>query len=157
MGLLVVVVVALAACQDDHAGLTELDLLDKGFPVTIMAPDSAKVKVTNLGFIQDITVEGEREDNYSIQIYAEQANTNDVALLKSRQMEEVKSNRLFARVVEEDEKGFIYELRIDSKPFFGFRYVHIQGDQAFVFMPGLSTTYSEEQARDLYKAVQQKG
>lgn len=127
-----------------------------GFPITVMAPDSAKVTVAdNMGILQDITIDSP-EDKYHIQIYAADAQTDDLASIKADLVSDVRNNPFFSRIVEEEEKGFLYEITIDSTNFYSFRYVHVQGDLEYTFQTGLAETFTEEEARRLMEAVKQQ-
>ena len=144
----------LASCATDPAGdWSELDLTAYNLPVKIMAPDSAKVVSSNLSSImKDVTVKSEADD-YSVQILASQASTNDMARLKAEQLELVRDNRYFSKIVREEADGFVFENQIDSTSVFGFRYIIYQGDQEFVFQNGFDSTYGLEAIDAMYAAV----
>jgi len=142
-------------CQGDQKEQWQsMDLLEHGIPLSVMAPDSVKVEKMNLGGYQDVTLRN-NDNGYFIQIYASDAATNDVSKLKADQLAEVKNNRFFSKIVEEDEKGFIYETQIDSLTNFGFRYVHLQADREYIFQTGLIGTYTLDQVKRMYDAVHQ--
>lgn len=136
--------------QDDWK---PLDLLQYGIPITVLAPDSSLVKSDDLGgLIKDVTVKS--GDDYSIQIYATDAITTDIAKIKAAQLAEVKGNRYFSKIVEEEEAGFLYEMMLDSTNInYGFRHIRVQGDMEFIFQPGLIGTFSLEEAKRMYEAV----
>lgn len=154
---LLLMIVATFACQKDAASSwVPHDLLEDGVPVTIKAPDSIEVSVTDaLGVIQDITVDSP-DDNYHLQIYASDATSDDIALIKSDLLSDVRRNPFFTKVIEEDEKGFIYEMMIDSTNYYSFREVHVQGDKEFIFQTGIAHTFSLEEAQRLREAVKQE-
>ncbi|MEL7021354.1 MAG: hypothetical protein AAGK47_07100 [Bacteroidota bacterium] len=145
-------------CQPDaNTGMDSLDLMRYDIPVTILAPDSVEVKTLDLVVQKDVTVKSKNNNDYYVQIYAADATTNDVAQLKSEQMEEVKSNRYFSKIVEEQTDGFIYETKVDSNMInYGFRYVYLQGDKQYTFQTGLIGTFTAEEVKTMYDAVQQK-
>lgn len=155
--LFVAAIVLIAACQkNDGAGeWVEKDLLEYGIPITILAPDSSEVNSSDLGgLIQDVTIK--KGDDYYIQIYASDAETTDIARIKSAQLAEVKSNRYFSKIVTEDVDGFVYETVIDSTAInYGFRYMRVQGDKEFVFQTGLVGSFTQEEAERMYEAVKQ--
>ena len=155
--LIAVLAVFSFACQQDaSSSWNDLDLMENGFPIVVQAPDSAKVSVMdNMGFIQDITIDSP-DDNYHIQIYASDAQTDDIALIKADLINDVRNNPFFSRIVKEDERGFLYEITIDSINYYSFRHVHVQGSTEFVFQSGIAQTFDEAQARRLMNAVQQK-
>jgi hypothetical protein len=153
---LLVTLSVFAACNQEPAQeeWPPLSLLDQtGLPITIMAPDSAVVKMSDMGILKDITVKG--GDNYYLQIYAASATTNDLAKIKSDKLSEVKSNRYFSKIVREEEAGFIYETKIDSTNInYGFRYALVKGDMEYIFQTGLIGTYELEEIERMYQAVQ---
>lgn len=155
--ILLLLIFSVFACQHDATSdWVEHDLLENGIPVTIMGPDSISVKVTDaLGVLQDITVNSP-DDNYHLQIYASQAETDDIALIKADLISDVRNNPFFTKVVEEDESGFVYEMVIDSTNYYSFRHVHVQGDQEFIFQTGIANTFQMAEAMRLREAVRQK-
>ena len=80
---LLALVWGMMACNSEpQSTLSELNLLEYGLPITVQAPDSAKVKKVDMGSImKDVTIK--HGEDYSIQIYASQATTNDIAKLKA--------------------------------------------------------------------------
>jgi hypothetical protein len=148
--------ITIVACQQDAtSNWPELDLMEKGFPISVKAPDSAAVKVIdNLGFIQDITIDSP-EDNYHIQIYASEAETDDIAIIKADLISDIRRNPFFTKIIEEDELGFVYEITIDSSNYYSFRHIHVQGDTEFIFQTGLAHTFDLEQTKLLRAAILQ--
>lgn len=147
----------LVSCAGDSASnWPELDLTGHRIAVTIMAPDSAKIRSRNLsGVMQDVTIDSP-EDNYSVQVLSNQTNTNDMAKLKADQLGFVRDGRYFERIVVEEPNGFIFENKIDSTAHYGFRYIVYQGDQQFVFQNGMGGTFSLPEIEAMYAAVKQK-
>ena len=143
-----------AACKKDvKTDWKPMDLLQYSVPITILAPDSVDVNAQNLGgVIQDVTL---KAPGYSIQIYGTSLETNDLARLKSEQLNEVKGNRFFSRIVQEEENGFIYESVIDTIANYSFRYILPRGDKLYTFQTGIVETYSLPEAKKLYQAVKQ--
>ena len=145
----------LIGCQNDASkSMNQLDLLGYGIPMTILAPDSAEVKTMDMGFMKDVTVKKGKE--YSIQILASEANTTSVEQVKALQLSEVQKNPFFSQIITDLPNGFIYENRIDSTHInYGFRYVHIQGGQEYVFQTGMIGDFSQESVEEMYEAVKQ--
>lgn len=134
----------------------ELDLMRYNIPLVIHAPDSAKVVAKNLsGIMQDVTVKS-LADKFSLQILASDALTNDMARLKSEQLELVRDNRYFSSIVREEPNGFVFQNRIDTTAYYGFRYIVYQGDREFVFQNSFNATQSLAEIEAMYKAVKQK-
>ena len=153
LSLFAIVVFVVACSSEPKSNLKPLDLLEYGIPITIMAPDSAKVRTMDLVVQKDVTVKG--DDDYYVQIYASGAETTDVAQVKAEQLAEVKGNRYFSKIVQEDESGFIYETQVDSNNVnYGFRLVRIQGDQEYIFQTGLIGSFTLEKVEEMYQAVQ---
>lgn len=153
---LVLLVAIVFSCKQDHpAGWNKLDLLSYGMPLSVLAPDSAKVLSKDMsGLMRDVSIR--QGDDYFIQIYSAPAATNDLAQLKAEQLELVRENPYFKAIVDEDPDGFIFELSIDGRSSFGFRSVRYQGDREFIFQNGLSGIFTEEEARAMYAAVRTK-
>lgn len=131
----------------------ELDLLEYGFPIKLMAPDSALVEVNDLAFMKDITVVHD-PSNYSIQILVSKASDRDEAGLLAYVKKQTELNPYFSEIVKEDDKGFIFENLIDSVPSYDFRYVRIKGDKEYIYQTGLSTNFTLEAVDEMYSSVQ---
>ena len=132
-----------------------LDLMKYNVPITITAPDSAKVNATNLsGIMQDVTIKS-LADRYSVQVLASRAAYNDLARLKSDQLDLVRDNRYFESVVREEEQGFVWQRKIDTTSYYGFRYIIYQGDQEFVFQDAFDGTFNLAEIEAMYAAVKQ--
>ncbi|MFT5385777.1 MAG: hypothetical protein ACI8VT_003309 [Saprospiraceae bacterium] len=142
----------LTACTNDPiSNYQELDLMQYGVPLKIMAPDSADVKKEDWISQQGVTV---KKDDYEVQIWSSQASTPDVATLKANKLAEVKSNRLFSKVIQENSDGFIFENKLDSLTrFYGFYHLVIQGDHEYTFQNGLRGNFTLAQVENMYKAV----
>lgn len=152
--ILAVLFTGLFACQNtSKTNLKSLDLLQHGIPITIMAPDSAKVVAGSLSFSQDITIKSPA-DNYDVQIFAYDATTTDISVVKASHIAEAKSNAYFSEIIEEEEAGFIYSTVFDSTATnYGFKYLKIQGDKEYIFQTGLVGTFGLEDVKMMYDAV----
>lgn len=141
------------SCGQDKSDLKPLNLLKYGLPVTIQAPDSAKVKTSDMGIIKDVVVtDGEQ---YSVQIFSSTAITIDVKQLKKEQLADVKRNPYFSKLIREEDAGFIYENNVDSTLInYGFRHIKVMGDKEIVFQTGLIGSFSLEDVERMYAAVQ---
>lgn len=139
--------------SDPTSEWSDLDLMQYNIPVTISAPDSAKVAASTFsGLMQDVTITSPA-DNYAVQVFASQASTNDMARLKAEQLELVRENRYFAAIVQEDTDGFIFENKIDSTSIYGFRHIVYQGDKEIVFQNSFESTFTLPQVEKMYAAV----
>lgn len=155
--LLLSFLMIIVACQNtaSKSGLRSLDLLQYGIPITIMAPDSVAVKSGNLSFSKDVTIKGE-QPGFDLQIFAYDATTMNLKLVKHEYIEQVKTNPYFSKIVREDPNGFIYEIALDSTSLnYGFRYIQLQGDREYIFQNGMIGSFSLEEATTMYEAVQQ--
>ena len=148
------VLLTLMACSSEPASdLKSRSLLEFGIPITIMAPDSAQIETMDLVVQKDITIK--KGDDYYVQIFASDASTTDVSKMKAAQLNEVRDNPFFSKIVKEDTDGFIYETAIDStKTNYGFRHFRIKGDKEYIFQTGLIGTFSLDDVERMYEAVQ---
>ncbi len=138
---------------DGPEGYTDLDLTTYNIPVTISAPDSATVTSGNLsGLMQDVTISSPA-NRYAVQVLASDATTNDMARLKAEELELVRGNRYFERIVEEEPQGFIFENKIDTTSAYGFRYIVYRGDREFVFQNSFDGVFSLPEVSKMYESV----
>ena len=142
-----------SACKTDPvSNMKPLDLMKYGIPLTVLAPDSAKVETMDLIVQNDVTIK--KGDDYFIQLYASDASTTDLKKVKASQLEEVKANPYFSGIISEDDNGFVYKKQIDSTNVnYGFKYIKIQGDKEYIFQTGLIGKFSEESVMAMYDAV----
>jgi len=142
------------SCSDDGAGSwNDLDLTSYNVPVTIKAPDSATVVAGKLsGMIDDIIVKS-ADDRYAVQILSSTAATNDMARLKADELEIVRDNRYFERIVTEEPQGFVFENKIDTTSAYGFRYIVYRGDRAIVFQNTFDGVYTLPETEAMYNSV----
>ena len=146
--------IAFFSCGGPKNELVELDLLDNGVPLKIMAPEGAVVEVDDLGIIRDVTVKDSL--GYFVQIFASKANSLNPAKVLEDQKTIVQEAPYFSKFTEEMEDGFIFEKKIDDETFrYDFRYIRIQGDDQYIFQTGLSGGYDEAAVQRMYQAVQQ--
>lgn len=150
-----VLLVLLVQCNlDRQEPLKELDLLTYGFPISVMAPDSAEIKQLDLVVQQDLTIK--KGNDYYVQIFMGDATSVTAPQLKTEALNTAKENKYFSRVVEEEDKGFIFEMKMDStSTIYGFKYFHVQGDKELIFQTGLTGLFDEKQVRRMYNAVKQ--
>ncbi|PPK86294.1 hypothetical protein CLV84_3217 [Neolewinella xylanilytica] len=144
----------LPSCENNgRGGYGELDLTAYSIPVTIQAPDSATVQSQSLsGVIDDVLIKSPA-DRYAVQVLASDAATNDMARLKADQLELVRDNRYFARVVEEEPQGFIFENKIDTTSVYGFRYIIYRGDREIVFQNSFDGVFTLPEIESMYASV----
>jgi len=146
----------ITSCQSEANSIRDwktLDLLPHGIPFSILAPDSAEVETIDFATImKDVTIKS--GDDYFVQIFASDANTTDLHILKQEQLKEVKAEKHFSKIIEEVDQGFIYESKKDSTlNYYGFRYVRLQGTKEYILQNGFSGFYTENQVRSMFKAV----
>jgi len=144
----------MVSCKNNNnvSSLVELDLMKHGLPIKILAPEGAEIVASDLGFVQDVTVQG--TDNYSIQIVGASAHITDMTTLIKDKLEEVKKTPFFTEIIKEDENGFIFMKTIPKDRInYDFRYIKIQGDKEYVFQTGLIGQFSLEEVETMYAAV----
>ncbi len=153
LSFIIITCLIFTACKSDPtAAYTELNLLSYGVPISIMAPDSAIVKKEDWFSQQGITVE--KGDDYDLQIWAGVASSPDVSTVKAAKLAEVKSNRLYSKIIKEETDGFIFETKPDSSTlYYGFYHIIIQGDNQYTFQNGLRGNFTLEQAEMMYNSV----
>jgi hypothetical protein len=140
------------ACQND-AGLPDLDLVKYGVGIKIKAPQDAEVKVSDMGIMKDISVKGGK--GFYIQILNSEAINYSAEKLKEEELADVKKERYFSKVIQEDANGFLFEKDYgDEKVNYDFRFFKILGDQEYKFQTGLIGNFSEEDVRIMYEAIQ---
>ena len=146
-------IIFLSCKQEPKDDYKPLDLLQHGFPLTIMAPDSAEVKKMSLTFQQDLTIK--KGKDFYVQIFSADASTLDAVKLKEEKLNEVQTNPYFSKIVREDEHGFIYEKSLDStKHNYDFIFVKILGDKEYIHQAGLVGVFNLEEVERMYNAVQ---
>ena len=154
--LLLALFIVAAGCateKEKYPDLIEMDLLSKGVPIVIRAPEGAIVQVKDQVVQRDITVR--KGTDFSLQIFESDAMQRDISKIKARMLSEVQGNPYFQKVVSEDENGFIYETAIDSSYInYGFRHVRLQGDKEYVFQTSLRGKFSVEDVEKMHAAVQ---
>lgn len=143
----------LACAGEENDRFEPLDLTAYNIPVTIQAPATAAVQSRSLsGLIDDVIIK-DSMSNYAVQVLASQATTSDRARMKSEQLELVRDNRYFERIVEEEPRGFIFENKIDTVSAYGFRYIVYQGDREIVFQNSFDGVFGLEEVRTMYGSV----
>lgn len=147
--------ILLFSCTNDPLKDWEtVDLNPYDVHVSILAPDSAIVVADDIGVLKDVTII--KGPDYSVQLFMSKSTNPDVAAIKKEQLEEVKSNRLYSKMMEENEDGFIYENKIDKNTTsYGFRYFFQKEDNDYVFQQALSGIFSLDEIKNMYRAVKQ--
>lgn len=155
LGGALMVILQVMCRQDRTESLQELDLLTYGFPISVQAPDSPEIKQLDLIVQKDLTIK--KGNDYYIQIFMGEATSITAQDLKTAALNTTKQNKYFSRVVEEEDKGYIFELKMDSTATsYGFKYFHIQGDKELIFQTGLTGLFNEKQVRRMYNAIKQE-
>lgn len=151
--LLLVPLLCPSCSADGSTDYADLDLTAYNIPVTIRAPDSARVVSGSLsGLMDDITVKS-AADRYAVQILASAASTNDMTRMKAEQLELVRENRYFEKIVSEDPAGFVFENRIDTTSLYGFRYIVYRGDREIVFQNSFDGVYQLDEIQRMYDSI----
>lgn len=146
---------SLLSCEAGRADAAwlERDLLEHGVPMTLVMPDSTKVKVVEWGIQKDITLVG--EDWYNLQIFSSRASTHDRKVLKADLLQSVQQGTFFSEVILDEDDGFVFATQIDTLLNYDFRHVKIQGDQEYIFQAGMSSSYTKQQIDQLYKIAKE--
>jgi hypothetical protein len=143
----------LAGCRKEGLELQKLDLQPHGLPISIMAPDSAMVREKDYSFMRDITVKS--GDRFYIQIFEFAAPKLDAAGEKLRQLSSVKEDPFFKEIIREEDQGFIFSRLSDSTAVeYDFRFIRILDDKELIFQTGLVGSFTLEDVKLMYRAVQ---
>jgi hypothetical protein len=137
---------------DKSASYPSKDLLKHGFAISVKAPDAAEIKFDDYGIMQELAIS--HGEDYNIQILKSISNTSNPKEALNDQMDLVKTDRYFSKILEEYESGFIFEKKIDKNINYDFRYVKLIGENEYIYQTGMVGTYSEESVREMYKSVQ---
>lgn len=144
----------LMACKSDKVVLKPLDLLPHGVPLTIMAPDSANVKVEDRTYFKDVTIE--KAEDFGVNIMVSPITETDLSKLKQKELTDLKESPYFSEVVKDETAGFIYKSVVDSThTTYDFRYFQVKGDTEYKF----SNTPVVRELKDverIYEAIKQK-
>ncbi len=140
----------LIAC-DNSSQLPELDLMSKGIPLKLRAPEGAEVSSKDMGVFKDVTIRN-GEDFY-IQITGGQKFQNDEKLRKDEELKTIQSLANFSRIVQEDDNGFVFEKKRGDDLSYDFRRIRIQGEEEYVFQAGLIGKFSLEAVQQMFEAT----
>ena len=144
------------SCESDtnKVDLVPLDLMKYGAPFTIMAPDSIAVEVEDNLISKDLVIKFNK--NYDVLVQIQDAADSNIERFRKEQEELVLSGRFFSKMVQTDEKGFVFENKVDSTYInYGFRYLVLQNEKEYIFQSGLYGNYDLESVKRMYQAVQQ--
>lgn len=137
---------------DKSASYPSKNLLKHGFAISVKAPENAEIKFDDLGIMQELSISS--GNDYNIQILKSTANTTNPKESLADQMDLVKGDRYFSKVIEEYENGFIFEKKIDKNINYDFRFVKLIGEDEYIYQTGMVGTFTEESVREMYKSVQ---
>ena len=141
---------AFFACSNSSS-LPDLDLMSKGIPLKLKAPEDAEVSSKDMGVFKDVTIKS--GDDFYIQITGGQKFMNDEKARKEEELKTIKSLVNFSRVVQEDDNGFVFEKKRGDDLSYDFRRVRIQGEEEYIFQAGLIGKYTLEAAQTMYEAT----
>lgn len=129
-----------------------LNLIQYGVPITILAPDSSHVEKTKLSFQDDITIK--KGSDFDVQLFVSEALNSNFDIVLREKKNEIKLHPYFSKFIQEDAKGFIFEMIIDSSTTtYGFRHIDLMGDKEYIFQEALIGTFTLEAAENMYNAV----
>ena len=136
--------------------LTELNLSDKGIPVTIQAPEGAEIKdgmfMGEFGGIKMMDYEIVK-DEFVMEVSMDDAEeTRTVEEIVNDAKETAQTEDGFVKFVKEEANGFIYQVKTDDYEDFKFHYVLIKDKKAIEFTEGLKlfTEFTQKDAEILY-------
>jgi len=154
LAILLLSLIAVFSCKNDGNDFVDLDLMSKGLPIKIKAPVDAVVTASDMGVMQDITVQ--KGDNFNLQILASNAVSINQKALLLEQKAAVEKGPFFSKIVSENESGFIFEKKIDETINYDFRVVKIQGDKEYIFQTALIGKFTQEDVQSMFDCVSKK-
>ena len=129
-------------------------LLSYGIPLYVNIPKDVDINRRIVGNITEVIVKGKDEKSwFELIVQNLPSESEDLAWNKYLQIEDVRNNVYFTRIM--DENGFIYELVPRDKTTYHFRYVIVQGSQLYVISTALGSELTMEQTKELFDAVSQ--
>ena len=154
--VILTVLISVTACKTEPVPeFKPLNLMDKGVPITIMAPDSADVTTDDLIVMQEVSIK--KGDDYYVQIRYSDAGNEDVAALKADEVADAKKDPFFAEIVRDDPDGFIYKMEVDStRTGYGFRHVRLKGNKEYRFRNGIIGIFDKEAIEAMYNGVREQ-
>jgi hypothetical protein len=136
--------------------LTELNLTDKGIPVTFQAPEGTEIKdgmfMGEFGGIKMYDYEIVK-DEFVLEVSMDDTEeTRTVDEIISDAKETAKTEDGFVEFVKEETNGFIYKVKKDDYEDYKFHYVLMKDGKAIEFAEGLKlfTEFSLKDAETLY-------
>ncbi len=136
--------------------LTELNLADKGIPVTIQAPEGAEIKdgmfMGEFGGIKMLDYEIVK-DEFVMEVSMDDAEeTRTAEEIISDTKEAAQTEDGFVEFVKEEPNGFIYKIKTDDYEDYKFHYVLLKDKRAIEFTEGLKlfTEFTLKDAETLY-------
>lgn len=148
----VIAMLTMTACKQTATKMTAVDLLKFGIPITVQAPENAKV--TQPYGEGEVWIQDEAS-NFDVQVTKMVTLGNDAAKVKSEQLEATKAVDGFSKLIMEEKSGFIFEENIDVLNY-DFKYIVVQGDKQYIFQKGFTTIATLEEVEMMYNAVKQK-
>ncbi len=140
--------------------LTELNLADKGIPITIQAPEGAEIKngmfMGEFGGIKMLDYEIVKGE-FVIEVSMDDAKeTRTVEQIVNDAEETAKTEEGFVKFVKKETNGFIYKVKIDDNEDYKFHYVLMKDGKAIEFTEGLKlfTEFTEKDAETLYNIAE---
>jgi hypothetical protein len=131
-------------------------LLSYGIPLYVNIPKDVEINRRMVGNITEVTVKGKGEKSwFELIVQNLPAESDDLAWNKHLQIEDVKNNIFFTRIMEENENGFIYEQVPEDKPTYHFRYVIVQGTNLYTVSSALGSKLSLDQVREMFLSAEQ--
>ncbi len=152
--VILALVLAIVSCKPSvtQNNFPDLDLLQYGVPIKIKAPEGSVVQLDDMGIVQDITVRNGEE--FYLQIIAGENYESDISKVVEKQKSDAVSTRTFSKIIEEDDRGFIFEKKYSEERIsYDFRYVRVQGDKEYIFQTGLLGQFTLEQVKKMYEAI----
>ena len=154
--IILVVLIIVNSCSTNN--LTEIDLNNKGIPVTIIVPQGCEItegianeEEDEMSFLNYVI----KKDNFILDVFMpEQDLQGDLSDYVRRATQLAKEEVGFVEFVKTDEAGFIYKLKTEEGFGYNFSYTIIKNNRAIEFLAGLNfSDYTLTQIEKLYEAA----
>jgi hypothetical protein len=144
-----------AACDaGEPAKLVATDLTEKGIPISIQAPEGAEISESMIALETALDVRKD-EFNLMVELYVDNRHASgDAKTIAAEQKELASKGDDFARMLVEEDHGYLYATKSDSGEDFHFLFVRVLEGKEIHFSEALTLfPQKEKDVRVMYDAV----
>lgn len=148
--MLTMVVLVLVSCGGNGDRQKQEKPIQK-LPFKVDAPWGASYETREYNDVTAFTIR--KDDDYAVEVIAEPAIANDLAVIKDDELKTVTESPYFSRLILNEANGFIFEMIVDSSKHYDFRLVKLRDQTQYVFQTDLTQLFSEGETRLMYESV----